>query len=220
MHRQTADSKEMRSLRRERQAVKRLLAYLGDAGAPAWLTGEHYLLSRSCRRVLQEMEGVRRLPFVKDPRGRSIPYAFSVSDAIEPGADTEEMTEALAHFHPEEGFLRTFPMMRAAAVLCRLSESMGAARAPAAFPSWLDQLHRVTQIDWGAVHDRLSGVEEAFVRDPSGAYPRCTDESRAAYRDALRIYAEQRRMTEEDAAQEILRIAGNAAAHEDRDIAV
>ncbi|MBO5670759.1 MAG: hypothetical protein J6S41_04355, partial [Clostridia bacterium] len=153
------------------------------------------------------MKHRKPLPYTQNTRGHWVPYAFAVSETVDVHADTEMMVEALAHFSPDEAFLRTFPTMRAVSALCRIAKHRNSPDAPNAFALWIDQLRRAKSVDWNAVHDRLSAVEKTLMSDPCGAYPICDEETKAAYRDAVRRMAVKQRITEEAAAERVLSCA-------------
>ena len=218
MSKNRTDDWTMRKPRTELRTIGRLHAFLLSRAAPPWLGKEHYLLCGMCRSVLSELENADPIPYVKNTKQQPVPYAFTVSETVVPDADTEQTVKSLAHFHPDEAFLRMYPTMRAAAVLCRIAQHRNDADAPQAFGVWIDQLRRTREIDWSAVHSRLSDVEKALMQDPGGAYPLCDRDTKAAYRNAVRSYARRRRVTEAAAAQAILQAAAQETDAEKRQI--
>ena len=162
----------LRKPKRELRQMRALLAVLTEQSTPAWLSSEHYLLSGMCRSVIDRLKSCPRVPYVDNPKRKSVPYAFAVSETIPPRADTEEMISVLSHFKPDEAFLRWFPTMRAAAVLCRIAQCCDNPEPPQAFGAWMDQLRQTKEVDWATVHDRLSAVEQILMQDPCGAYPK------------------------------------------------
>jgi len=218
MRKNTADQQNYHKPKKELRSVRSLLACLQDGSAPAWLAGEHYLLCGMCRAVMNALVHSPALPYVSNTKKQSVPYAFTVSETVVPRANTVEMITALSHFHPDEAFLRSFPMMRTAAVLCRIAQHRTNTDAPREFGAWLDQLRYGKEIDWDAVHDALSSVEQTFMRDPGGAYPLCDRDTKAAYRTALCRYAEKKGIAEEEAAAEVLARAEHADTEAERQI--
>lgn len=204
MEKNNQDHPKMRKPRRELRTVRRLLAVLAGQSVPAWLSGEHYLLSGMCRSVIDTLQSCPRIPYAENTKQALVPYAFTVSETISPRADTEEMVSALSHFPIDEVFLRWFPTMRAAFVLCRIAQYSGNAEPPQAYGAWMDQLRQTKEVDWSAVHDRLSIVEQLLMQDPCGAYPLSDEETKAAYRSAVCRLAKRMGATEEAAAEAVL----------------
>jgi len=147
MRKNTADQQNYHKPKKELRSVRSLLACLQDGSAPAWLAGEHYLLCGMCRAVMNALVHSPALPYVSNTKKQSVPYAFTVSETVVPRANTVEMITALSHFHPDEAFLRSFPMMRTAAVLCRIAQHRTNTDAPREFGAWLDQLRYGKEID-------------------------------------------------------------------------
>ncbi len=201
------ENRVMRKPRRELRTVRQLLACLLGTAAPVWLGEEHYLLCGMCRTVIDALKACPKIPYTVNTQKQRIPYAFSVSETISPTADTAKMQSALAHFHPDEAFLRHFPMLRAASVLCRIAQYRENQNPPAAYGAWIDQLRQTKELDWSAVHDSLSAVEKILMQDPGGAYPLCDDDTKAAYRTAVHRRAKRDGITEEAAAERALKEA-------------
>lgn len=188
--------------KKEQRLIRKLLNGLQRGDAPAWLAAEYYLLCGMCRAVLSEMQRMPPIPYTRRIRGEWVPYAFTVSETVDFKADTETMIGALAHFSPDEAFLRTFPTMRAASALCGIALLGNETDMPPSYALWLDQLRRAKRIDWQTVHDRLSAVEAVLMADPAGAYQASDDDTKAAYREAVRRMAKKQGKTDEAAAEE------------------
>lgn len=194
----------MRKPRRELRAVQKLISAIIAGDAPDWLLREHYLLCGMARTVIDALRVCPRIPYTVNTKKQRVPYAFVVSETISPGADVAEMVSALAHFHPDEAFLRQFPALRAASVLCCMAQHQRCGEPPQVLGAWLDQLQKTKELDWSAVHDRLSAVEKTLMDDPGGAYPLCDDDTKAAYRRAIFCRAKKFGITEEQAASDVL----------------
>jgi len=133
MEKNNQDRSNMRKPKRELRRIRSLLAALTEASTPAWLSSEHYLLSGMCRSVIDGWKPCPRVPYVANTKQESVPYAFTVSETIPPRADTEEIISVLSHFKPDEAFLRWFPTMRAAAVLCQIAQYCENTEPPQAY---------------------------------------------------------------------------------------
>ena len=119
MRKPVQKQQNMRKPKRELRAVRQLLSCLQGNAAPAWLVREHYLLCGMCRYVMEELAHCPAIPYVSNTKNQLVPYAFIVSETVVPHARTEEMITALSHFHPDEAFLRSFPVMRVASLAVR-----------------------------------------------------------------------------------------------------
>ncbi len=210
MDKNKPDFRDMRKPRRELRTVRRLLSGLLEQDVPDWLMREHYLLCGMCRSVIDALQTCPAIPYTVNTQKSRVPYAFAVSETIPPDANTEEMIASLAHFQPDEAFLRHFPVLRAASVLCRIAQYRTCTEPPKAIGAWLDQLRQTKEIDWTEVHDRLSAVEKLLMEDPDGAYPLCDDETKAAYHTAVYRRARKAGITEEEAAADVLVMAKNS----------
>ena len=204
MDKNKQQNQHLQKPRRELRTIRTLLSCLSGGDIPDWLSAEHYLLCGLCRSVCDALKSCPRIPYTQTTKGQRVPFAFTVSETISPEANTEEMITALSHFHPDEAFLRLFPVLRAASVLCRIAQYRTCAEPPQALGAWLDQLRRTKELDWAEVHDRLSYVEKLLMEDPGGAYPLCDDTSKAAYRAAVFRLAKKKGITEEEAAEHVL----------------
>lgn len=204
MDKNKQQNQHLQKPRRELRTIRTLLSCLSGGDIPDWLSAEHYLLCGLCRSVCDALKSCPRIPYTKTTQGKRVPYAFTVSETIPTTANTEEMVTALSHFQPDEAFLRLFPVLRAASVLCRIAQYRTCAEPPQALGAWLDQLRRTKELDWAEVHDRLSYVEKILMEDPGGAYPLCDDTSKAAYRAAVFRLAKKKGITEEEAAEHVL----------------
>ncbi|MBP3919718.1 MAG: DUF3131 domain-containing protein [Clostridia bacterium] len=208
-----------KSARKIRKEISSLLRFLSRHDVPSWLKTEFSLIMTQAEWVKTMLRGEKRIPYIQTDTGIIVPYAFTVSAATAPGAEEAEMIASLAHNQPDEKFLRLFPVMRAAAALCAISDHKTDVTAPSAFGQWIMQLHKTKILDWDAVHDALSQVEKSLRSDPSGVYMRSTDESKAQYRAAVLRFARRYHITEEEAAEQVLCFAGQAEHEEQKSIA-
>ncbi len=188
-------------IRRVLRALQKDLRY-GDV--PAWLSADAQFLLAQTTWILAELSGMGAIPHTEDTTGAQVPYAFSVSRTILPTSETEEMIDALAHFSPDDAFLRTFPVLRSAEVLCALSGVRSDDAVPQMYGQWISQLYKTKELDWTRVVDALSTVGKTLSRDPRGEYACSTAESKGAYRHAVAVYAHRHRMTEAAAAEAVL----------------
>ncbi len=211
------DPIRMRSPRGILLTVRALQRRMYRGPVSTWLSEEHYTVSKWCRCVEEGLSHVSCIAYVKTEGGWR-PYAFSVSDTIAPDADEDAIVLALSHTRTDEAFLRTFPLLRVAAVLCSMEE---AARTQEGIPKslgpWMTVLRSMERLDMQRIHDRVSRVEAALCADPSGIYPHSSEDTKQSLRDAVMRGARYRRITEEAYAEGVLLAARTAAGQGDRD---
>ncbi|MCQ2433027.1 MAG: hypothetical protein MJ175_10540, partial [Clostridia bacterium] len=184
------------------QRLHRFKSQLHRGAVPDALSDNHYILAVMCDRVLIcEKDRTLRRELADTALQRRVLGA--VSD-LDPAMDETQIIKALSLHDPDDCFLRVLLPVWGAELLRGIADAARRKGVPDDFDIRIAWLHRLRTMDFDALRDALSPVEALLRKDPLGTYPRCSDETKAAYREAVRRRAEACGEDEETVLNEIL----------------
>lgn len=191
-----------------------------------WLLDNRYLMNPpDCRRM--------RLPVLISGSYRKYPRIYALSaELVERGNGIVREDDLLRHFGAfqkmtalTEEELSVIPEMLRIALLSRITSACRKMHQNKDEKEILGIMSRTVSSLWfldsfpfRKIYEELSKVEEIFLQDPAGIYQKMTKESCADYRSTLSRLAKKRKISQKQAAEEILRLAKKGKTEKERHI--
>lgn len=195
-------------------------------GAYEWLYDNFYILEREGVSALRDLKAARGLPRAANGEAAVYLHALSLCCALRGNIDAAGIEEYIAAAQRvrdfDSGELSAFGLMLRAALIRQAAEGcdqdIGEETRARLLAGSVRALNFLSTFDFSLIIERQSCVERILSEDPSGAYPKMDERSRALYRDRLGRIAGKRSMSESDAARLAVELAKNAVSPRERHV--
>ncbi len=185
------------------------LPQTGRTPAQQWLWDNHYSLEREARLCLVELSAMQKRRF---PQGveRIYEMLYRVLSKLSPSLDDESIVMVLSRIDLRcpltVGQLSLLPTLLRLALISiaygAVYEGLEREDAEREISYAVKGLTALYQIDFAAIEDTVSQIERILCLDPSGIYPKMTEESRSYYRGRVAAIAMRRGCEEREIALE------------------
>lgn len=187
-----------------------------------WLSDNYYIIEREIKFALNALLKTKSLPAVRIAGKGAIPAAFCYAGAFCEITDNKITSSDLVSFlnfaQTKRAFesyeLELFGLMLKMALCEQIylictddDRKKNQDKKGRLLGNAVISLKFLTGYDFEDCFDKVSMADQIFSKDPVGIYQNMTDESKHLYREKLALFARKKGITEENAANELLKKA-------------